>query len=277
MTQEPPTILYIGAHDVDFLVRAGGTLRKYALLGSRIVAVSLTFGERQESERLWRERPGITLEEVKQTRLAESQRCAELVGCEFRCLDWNDSPIVFDRERLYALAALIQEIRPSALITHWSDEITNYDHLDTATAVRRAAQYASTGGSHVETGREAWRVPTLLFSEPSFPFPDINRFRPNIWIDITEEYETKLEGLRAAWSHGHLDRDLPAVRRTACLSGTAALPQRGHPLCRGVLQRRSLDLGSAARRATRRHPRKRGRRDCPRRARWVSSMARSHS
>jgi hypothetical protein len=40
-------------------VRAGGTLRKYALLGSRVVSVSLTFGERQESERLWRERPGI--------------------------------------------------------------------------------------------------------------------------------------------------------------------------------------------------------------------------
>jgi 4-oxalomesaconate hydratase len=209
MTPEPPTLLYIGAHDVDFLVRAGGTLRKYALLGSRVVSVSLTFGERQESERLWRERPGITIEEVKETRLAESRVCAELVGCEFRCLDWNDSPIVFDRERLYALSGLIQEIRPHALITHWPDEITNYDHLDTATAVRRAAQYAGTAGSRVETGREPWTVPTLLFSEPSFPFPDINRYRPNIWIDITDEYDTKLEGLRAAWSHGRLDLSYP--------------------------------------------------------------------
>jgi 4-oxalomesaconate hydratase len=209
MTHEPATILYIGAHDVDFLVRAGGTLRKYALLGSRVVSVSLTFGERQESERLWRERPGITLEEVKRTRLAESERCAELVGCEFRCLDWNDGPVVFDRERLHALAALIQEIRPDALITHWSDEITNYDHLDTAAAVRRAVQYAAPAGSRVETKYEPWTVPTLLFSEPTFPFPDVNRFRPNILIDITEEYETKLEGLRAAWSHGLLDLTYP--------------------------------------------------------------------
>ena len=43
MSGEPPTILYIGAHDVDFLVRAGGTLCKYARLGTRVVSVSLTF------------------------------------------------------------------------------------------------------------------------------------------------------------------------------------------------------------------------------------------
>ena len=52
-------------------------------------------------------------------------------------------------------------------------------------------------------------MPTLLFSEPTFPFPDVNRFRPNILIDITDEYGTKLEGLRAAWSHGLLDLTYP--------------------------------------------------------------------
>jgi 4-oxalomesaconate hydratase len=209
MSTHPPTLLYIGSHDVDFLVRAGGTLRKYAQLGSRVVAVSLTFGERQESERLWQERPGITLDEVKKTRRAESERCAELVGCEFRCLDWDDCPIVFGRERIHALTALIQEIRPEALLTHWPEEVTNYDHLDTGDAVRRAAQHASVEGSRVETGRDPWKVPAIFFSEPTFPFPDRSNFRPNVWIDITEEYEMKLEGLRAAWSHGRLDLSYP--------------------------------------------------------------------
>ncbi len=207
--EQAPTLLYIGAHDVDFLVRAGGTLHKYAKLGSRVVAVSLTFGERQESERLWRERPDITLQEVKDVRLEESTRCAELVGCEYRCLDWDDSGIAFDRARRYALTALIQEIRPDVLITHWPEEITNFDHLEVGAAVRRAAQYAFTAGSRAETGLESWTVPTILFSEPTFPFPDANGFRPNILIDITEEYETKLEGLKAAWSHGRLDLSYP--------------------------------------------------------------------
>ena len=27
---QQPTILYIGAHDVDFMIRAGGTLMNYA-------------------------------------------------------------------------------------------------------------------------------------------------------------------------------------------------------------------------------------------------------
>lgn len=209
MTLEHPTLLYIGSHDVDFLVRAGGTLHKYVKTGSRVVAVSLTFGERQESERLWRERPDITIDEVKEVRRAESLRCAELVGCEYRCLDWNDAGIVFDRARLQELTALIQEIRPNVLITHWPEEITNFDHLDTGAAVRRAAHYAVPAGSKSESGLEPWTVWTILFSEPTFPFPETNGFRPNILINITEEYETKLEGLRAAWSHGRLDLSYP--------------------------------------------------------------------
>jgi 4-oxalomesaconate hydratase len=209
MTGDAATILYIGAHDVDFVVRAGGTLCKYARMGARVVCVSLTYGERQESERLWRERPGITLDEVKQVRQTEALRCAELIGAEFRCLDWGDSPIVFDRARTLELVALIQEVRPAVVLTHWPEEITNFDHLDTGGAVRRAIQYAGTAGSRVETGLAAWTVPTLIFSEPSFPFPDRNGYRPNIWIDITDEYEAKLEGLRAAWSHGRLDLSYP--------------------------------------------------------------------
>src|SRR5207248_10828427 len=106
MPSESPTLLYIGDHDVDFWVRAGGTLAKYARRGSRVVSVSLTYGERSESARLWRERPGITMDEVKAVRRQEAERCAELIGGELRILDWTDGPIVFDRARHLALAAL---------------------------------------------------------------------------------------------------------------------------------------------------------------------------
>ena len=52
-------------------------------------------------------------------------------------------------------------------------------------------------------------MPALYFTEPTFPFPDRNGFAPNVWIDITDVYERKLEGLKAAWSHGRLDRSYP--------------------------------------------------------------------
>jgi 4-oxalomesaconate hydratase len=204
-----PTLLYIGAHDVDFLVRAGGTLARYAREGSRVVSVSLTYGERQESARLWAERPELTIEEVKQVRREECERCAALIGSELRVLDWDDCPIVVDRARLFELAGLIQDVRPQILLTHWTKEHTNQDHLVTAGAVVQAVQVAGAAGTKVETGHEAWVVPAVYYTEPFFPFPDANRFRPNVWVDITEVYEAKLEGLRAAWSHGRLDVSYP--------------------------------------------------------------------
>src|SRR5262245_18302098 len=174
MATPPPTLLYIGAHDVDFLVRAGGTLVKYARRGSRVISVSLTYGERTESARLWRERPGITLDEVKAVRRQEAERCAELLGSELQVLDWTDGPIVFDRERHLALAKLIQETRPQILITHWPDEITNPDHMNTAAAVKLSAAYAAAPGTAFENGTEPWEVGAIYYSEPTFPFPERN-------------------------------------------------------------------------------------------------------
>lgn len=209
MSTQSPTVLYIGSHDVDFLVRAGGTLAKYSRRGSRVVSISLTYGERSESARLWRERPGITMDEVKDVRRQEAERCAALIGSELRILGWADGPIVFDRERYLALAKLIQEIRPNILVTHWPNEITNPDHLNTAAAVKLSAAYAAAAGTANENGMEPWTVGAIYYSEPTFPFPDRNAFNPNVWVDISDVYDLKLEGLRAAWSHGHLDVTYP--------------------------------------------------------------------
>jgi len=204
-----PTILFIGAHDVDFMIRAGGTMAKYARNGSRVVAISLSMGERQESERLWKETPGITVEQVIETSLKEATACAELIGCELRYLGWDDSPLDITRERKLELAAQIQELRPNVIITHWPDEITNWDHLDTAGAVRRAIQHANASGTSAMTGHPVWNVPALYFAEPWFPFPDRNAYHPNVWVDITDVYDLKLQGLRTAWSHGLLDITYP--------------------------------------------------------------------
>jgi 4-oxalomesaconate hydratase len=204
-----PTILFIGAHDVDFMVRAGGTLTRYARAGSTIVAISLSMGERQESERLWKTTAGITVDQVIETSLREARRCAELIGCDLRYLGWEDCPLRFDRDRLLELAGQIQELRPNVVITHWPEEVTNWDHLDTASAVRRAIQYANAAGTSAATGHPAWAVPALYFAEPWFPFPDRNAYHPNVWVDITDVYDAKLEGMRAAWSHGLLDVTYP--------------------------------------------------------------------
>src|SRR5207244_12011898 len=96
----------------------------------------------------------------------ESKGCAEMIGSELRLLDWKDGPIVFDRDRHLALAALIQEIRPQILITHWPHEITNRDHQNTAAAVTVSATYAGAPGTAHENGLDPWEVDALYYSEP---------------------------------------------------------------------------------------------------------------
>ena len=54
------TALVVSAHAADFVWRAGGAIALYARRGYRVRILCLSFGERGESERLWRQ-PGITL------------------------------------------------------------------------------------------------------------------------------------------------------------------------------------------------------------------------
>ncbi len=67
---EAPHVMFASAHAVDFVIRAGGTLARYAKAGGEVVSICLSFGERQESRRLWNERGPLSLQEVKDIRRA---------------------------------------------------------------------------------------------------------------------------------------------------------------------------------------------------------------
>src|SRR5690606_27826369 len=66
------TALVISAHAADFVWRAGGAVALYASRGWNVHILCLSFGERGESAKMWKD-PTITLEAVKQARRAEAQ------------------------------------------------------------------------------------------------------------------------------------------------------------------------------------------------------------
>lgn len=61
------TALVVSAHSADFVWRAGGAIALYTDRGWEVTVVCLSFGERGESAKLWRE-PGMTVDKVKATR-----------------------------------------------------------------------------------------------------------------------------------------------------------------------------------------------------------------
>ena len=58
------TALVVSAHSADFVWRAGGAIALYAERGWRVKVVCLSFGERGESAKMWRQ-GGMTVDQVK--------------------------------------------------------------------------------------------------------------------------------------------------------------------------------------------------------------------
>jgi 4-oxalomesaconate hydratase len=89
---EPKAALVISAHAADFVWRCGGAIALHAEKGYEVTVVCLSFGERGESARLWKQ-PGMTLDRVKETRRAEAEKAAATLGVrDLICLDLGDSP-----------------------------------------------------------------------------------------------------------------------------------------------------------------------------------------
>ena len=65
--QKAKTALVVSAHSADFVWRAGGAIAHHADRGYHMRVVCLSYGERGESAKLWKE-PGMTLERVKAAR-----------------------------------------------------------------------------------------------------------------------------------------------------------------------------------------------------------------
>ena len=67
--------LVVSAHAADFVWRAGGAIALHAAKGHAVTIVCLSFGERGESAKLWKQ-PGVTLQSVKDARRKEAEAAA---------------------------------------------------------------------------------------------------------------------------------------------------------------------------------------------------------
>jgi len=119
--------MVVSAHSADFVWRAGGAIALYVERGWEVTVVCLSFGERGESAKLWRQ-PGMTMETVKNNRKQEATRAAEILGAETIFLDVGDYPMRIQDAILYELVALYRKIRPEFVLTHSLKDPYNFDH-----------------------------------------------------------------------------------------------------------------------------------------------------
>ena len=181
----------ISAHPADFCSRSGGTLIKHVQAGARVKVVWLTHGETDESGLLYKERPDISVEEVRRIREKEAFACVEVMGAEGRMFGFGDGPLRMTSERMEMLSEEVGEFKPDILLTHWKDELTYPTHLMTSQAAVRATMMAK--GTR-----------DIRFFEPNIGTAARVGFVPDHYVDISDVFERKIEALKTLEAQPHL-------------------------------------------------------------------------
>jgi 4-oxalomesaconate hydratase len=199
MDDTKKTVMVISAHAADFVWRAGGTIALYAGRGYRVRILCLSYGERGESERLWK-MPGMTLERVKALRQAESEKAAAILGAEIRFFDSGDYPIRVTERLVDDLVAEFRDCQPEFVLTHAFADPYNFDHADACEVTLRTRIYAQAAGYPAE-GKKLGAPPVFAF-EPHQP--EQCEFKPLVLLDITSVFDRKRKAMEAMEAQEHL-------------------------------------------------------------------------
>jgi 4-oxalomesaconate hydratase len=193
------TAIVVSAHSADFVWRAGGAIGLYAERGWEVTVVCLSFGERGESAKLWRE-PGMTIDKVKSNRREEATRAAEILRAKIIFFDVGDYPMRIPDTILYELAALYRKIRPEFVLTHSLKDPYNFDHPLVSHAAQEARIIAQAHGH--EPGTTVIGAPPVFLFEPHQP--EQCDWKPEVLLDITSVWPKKYEAFKAMNAQEHL-------------------------------------------------------------------------
>jgi 4-oxalomesaconate hydratase len=193
------SVLVISAHAADFVWRAGGAIALYAERGYRVRILCLSYGERGESERLWRQL-GMTVERVKQLRQAESEKAAAMLGAEIRFFDSGDYPLRVSDELIHEMVTEFRRVQPAFVLTHSFADPYNSDHPEASNLTLRTRIYAQAAGYPAD-GKPLGAPPVFLF-EPHQP--EQCGFKPEVLLDITPVFERKRKAMESMEAQEHL-------------------------------------------------------------------------
>jgi 4-oxalomesaconate hydratase len=193
------TAVVVSAHSADFVWRAGGAIALYAERGWKVTVVCLSYGERGESARLWRE-AGMTMERVKAARREEALRAAEVLGAKVTFFDVGDYPMRVPDEVLYALAALYRNLRPEFILTHSLHDPYNFDHPLAAHLAQEARIVAQAHGH--DPAKKVLGAPPVFLFEPHQP--EQCDWKPQVLLDITSVWDKKYAAFKVMAAQEHL-------------------------------------------------------------------------
>jgi len=170
------------AHVDDIELSCSGTLIKLARLGYRIGACELTAGE-------------LSTRGTPEIRKKEAARAAEIMGLAVReNLGIADGDVANTMENRLKVIEVLRRYRPEFVFAnYWHDR--HPDHVASSRLVTDACFFS--GLRRIDTGQEAYRPRMILY----FQFRD--EMEPTFLVDISEEFDSKMEAIAAHKSQFH--------------------------------------------------------------------------
>jgi 4-oxalomesaconate hydratase len=194
------TAVVVSAHSADFVWRAGGAIALHAAAGWAVTVVCLSYGERGESAKLWRQ-PGMTLERVKTERQGEAERAAAALGvADIQFWDLGDYPIGLDKTALFRLVDVYRKLRPAFILTHSKADPYNHDHPAVTDFALHARVTAQAHGHN--PGEPVLGAPPVFLFEPHQP--EQCAWVPEVYLDIGSVWSKKRAAIECMAGQEHL-------------------------------------------------------------------------
>ena len=159
-------VVFIGAHPDDFAGEIGAALRLKDAYDIHVI--DFTRGDRGCGEEKFRS--GWT----RATRTKEEESVCAAVGAKLHWIDEIDGESYACREACDRMAAILREVKPRAVITHWPVDI-HVDHVMTGAATLKAIKLAGI-------------TPEIYFHEQDH---QSRAFTPTVYVDVSSVEEEK--------------------------------------------------------------------------------------
>jgi len=169
-------LLVIGAHPDDIELACGGTIIKLAKKGYAIGALDLTAGE-------------LGTKGTRRERLKEAEEAKRILGLVHReNLGLPDGGIELNQETRMKVIEVIRRLRPEFILLPYYRG-RHFDHIRASLLITESAFQA--GLIKIKTEAEPHRPRRLIYYMTHY------QFIPSFIVDISEEFERKMEAIRA--------------------------------------------------------------------------------
>jgi len=194
------SVLVISAHAADFVWRCGGAIALHQEKGYDVTIVCLSYGERGESAKLWKQ-GGYSLEQVKSARREEAENAAAALGAhEIEFFDFGDYPLEIDTEGKYRIVDLIRKVQPNFMLSHSKWDPYNADHMYATQIAMECRMIAQAWGHN--PGEQVLGAPQLYLFEPHQT--EQMEWKPDVFLDISDVWDKKWAAIQCMKGQEHL-------------------------------------------------------------------------